>query len=109
MSEHSSREFTEVDARLLQVVADRLALPIDRARLYERVVEREGKPQMLAARLLGTLEDERRRIAYDLHDGVARLPRARTSISRHSPTIFPGRSPSAPGAGDVVVEHDHVA
>jgi signal transduction histidine kinase len=67
------REFTDADARFLQVVADRLALAIDRASLYERVVDHEGQLQMLVGRLLATLEDERRRIAYDVHDGVAQV------------------------------------
>jgi GAF domain-containing protein len=57
------REFADADARFLQLVADRLALAIERARLYERVVGHEGQLQMLVARLLATLEDERRRIA----------------------------------------------
>jgi signal transduction histidine kinase len=48
------RRFTVDDAELLQRVADRIAVAIDRARLLDRVI--------------AVQEDERRRLSRDLHD-----------------------------------------
>jgi len=90
-----SREFTDEDARLLQLVADRLALAIDRASLYERVVEHEAQLRTLVGRLLATQEEERRRVAYDVHDGLAQVA---ASAYQHLQVFADDFPPHAPAA-----------
>ncbi len=62
------RRFTEEDLQLLQLVADRAASAIERARLYEQM--RIGSEQMhqLAQQVLMAQEVERRRLSRELHD-----------------------------------------
>jgi PAS domain S-box-containing protein len=67
------RRFTMGDLQLLQLVADRVAPSIDRARLFEEV--RQGREQLraLSRSLVEMQETERRLIARELHDEVGQL------------------------------------
>ncbi len=64
------RRFTDEDLRLLQLVADRVAPAIDRARLFEEVHAGRERLQELSRRLVELQEAERRAIARELHDEV---------------------------------------
>jgi signal transduction histidine kinase len=48
-------------------------LDAERAWLYKELGERERALQNLAKRLLGAQEEERRRVAYEVHDGLAQV------------------------------------
>lgn len=55
----------------LTILADQAASALERARLYRELAEREKRLEALVRRLLLAEDDERRRIAYDIHDGLA--------------------------------------
>jgi PAS domain S-box-containing protein len=62
--------FSEEDVQLLQVVADRVALAIDRARLFDQVSLGAERLKRLSQRLMETQELERRSLARELHDQI---------------------------------------
>ncbi len=65
--------FTIDEQRFLQVLADRIGLAILNARLYEQLGAREQQCQDLVGRLLLAQEEERRRIAFELHEDLAQI------------------------------------
>jgi signal transduction histidine kinase len=75
-NEGAGRPFTEQDRQLLGIFADQAAIAIENARLYREVAERERRLRDLIGRLLVTQEEERRRVAYDIHDGLAQVAAA---------------------------------
>jgi signal transduction histidine kinase len=56
------------DLRMLTAFAQQFATAIDNSRLYEIVQDREAQLEDLVARLVHAQEDERKRIARELHD-----------------------------------------
>jgi signal transduction histidine kinase len=62
------RQFTREDLGLLQVVADRAASAIERAQLYEEVLQGRDRLRTLSRQLIEAQEIERRRLARELHD-----------------------------------------
>ncbi len=62
--------FTEADVQLLQVVADRAASAIERARLFDQVSAGSERLKLLSQRLMEANEVERRSIAAELHDEI---------------------------------------
>jgi PAS domain S-box-containing protein len=67
------RRFVEEDLRLLQVVADRVAPAIERGRLDEAVRANREQLKALSRRLLTAQEEERRRLAVELHDELGQV------------------------------------
>lgn len=65
------REFTESDVRLLTRVAGLIAGAIENARLYRKLAEREDALEHYAERIVRLQENERRRIAGEIHDGIS--------------------------------------
>jgi PAS domain S-box-containing protein len=65
--------FTEEDLRLLQVVADRVAPSIERCRLDEAMRASREQLKALSRRLLTAQEEERRRLAVELHDELGQI------------------------------------
>lgn len=65
------RAYTDADLALLTQVANLMARTIDNARLYRRLAEREGQLEGFAARTVEAQENERRRLAGDIHDGIS--------------------------------------
>lgn len=65
------RAYGEADLDLLTQVANLMARTIDNARLYRRLAEREAQLEGFAARTVEAQENERRRLAGDIHDGIS--------------------------------------
>src|SRR5215210_2881859 len=58
---------------ILSSLSSQAASALENARLYEEVEERERALQELVGKLLGAQEEERRRVAYEVHDGLAQV------------------------------------
>src|SRR5262249_43342609 len=59
-----------------RLLARQCGQALDRARLYQELAEREQRLADLVRRLLASQEEERRRLAYELHDGIAQVATA---------------------------------
>jgi len=62
------RRFTENDMHLLNSIGDQLGVAIEQANLYERLGKARERYQRLARQTLVAQEEERKRIARELHD-----------------------------------------
>jgi len=65
--------YTPGDQVLLQDIADRAALTIENARLFESVANQRERLIALSARLVEAQETERRNLARELHDEVGQI------------------------------------
>lgn len=73
VASQTGREFTQDDLDLLRVVADRVAPAIERARLMERLRAGRERLELLSRRLLNVQEEQRRRVAIELHDELGQI------------------------------------
>ena len=58
---------------LLGSLANQATSALEYARLYGKLAEREQRLQELVGKLMAAHEAERRRVAYDVHDGLAQV------------------------------------
>jgi signal transduction histidine kinase len=90
-----ARSFSDEDAQLLQLAADRMALAIEHAHLNGQIAAREAQLSDLVGRLQIAQEEERRRVAYEVHDGLAQVA---ASAHQHLQTfayVYPPTSEAA--------------
>jgi len=73
ISSRANRQFTEEELDLMQMVADRVAPAIERSRLMESVRAARERLEALSRRLLTVQEEERRRVAIELHDELGQV------------------------------------
>ena len=64
------RSFTDSQRNLLSLLANMAALEINRKQAEEALAKSEDQLRLLSRQLLGVQEDERKRVAQDLHDGI---------------------------------------
>jgi signal transduction histidine kinase len=98
------RSFSAAETDLLLRAAERMALAIEHAHLYDEIHQREAQLRDLVRRLQVAQEEERRRVAYEVHDGLAQIA---ASAHQHLQTfadIHPPDSPTARVALDQTVE-----
>ena len=70
-SKEEERPYTEEEADLLLTIATGAAVAIENARMLWSLRQRERAYNQLLSRVVSAQEEERQRIAADLHDGVA--------------------------------------
>jgi signal transduction histidine kinase len=70
MSKAEIGYFSEPDAEALQSFADQAAIAIRNARLYEAAAHQQEELQRLSRRVVEALEEERWRLARELHDQI---------------------------------------
>lgn len=64
------------NSAILDSLANQVTTALENAQLYAALEERERQLQELLAKLLGAQEEERRRVAYEVHDGLAQVAAA---------------------------------
>lgn len=65
--------FSGDEVFLLSVLAAEIATAVENSQLYISLREKEGRLTVLAHKLIHSQEEERRRIARDMHDGLAQM------------------------------------
>jgi PAS domain S-box-containing protein len=63
----------QATVELLGSLANQAASALENARLYGELGERGRRLQELVGKLMAAQEEERRRVAYDVHDGLAQV------------------------------------
>lgn len=66
-------QFKDRDLRLLSALAGKSAIAIANAELYEDLREREQQLEKLTSARVASQEEERRRIAREIHDGLGQM------------------------------------
>ena len=89
-------------------LASQAASALENARLYTELSERENQLRDLVGRLIMAQEEERRRVAYDVHDGLAQTAAAAhqhlQAFARHHPPCSSGLQEELDEALDLVRE-----
>jgi signal transduction histidine kinase len=70
------RALAAAELEMLEAIGHEMAIAVQRARLFEKVRDREQMVRTLLQRLLAAQEEERRRIASDLHDHAGQMTSA---------------------------------
>ena len=74
-------------------VANQAASALENAQLYEQLAEHRRRLQELVGKLVTAQEEERRRVAYEVHDGLAQVAAAAYQHLQNFAADNPPRSP----------------
>jgi PAS domain S-box-containing protein len=88
------RQFTGEELKLLTLAADRVAPAIERGRLIAKIRSGLERQRTLSRRLLTAQEEERRRLAVELHDELGQVLTA-VKINLESFALANGSTPTA--------------
>jgi signal transduction histidine kinase len=91
----TARHFSAEERSFLLALARQCAQELERARLYRELAERERRLQDLVGRLLVAQEEERRRVAYEVHDDLAAVA---ASAHQHLQAFARHHRPRSPQA-----------
>ena len=69
----SEHQFSGREMRLLASLAEKSSIAIANAQLYENLLQRERELERLSGARVQAQEDERRRIAREIHDGLGQM------------------------------------
>jgi len=73
VASHLPGQFAREDMYLLDSIGNQLGVAIEQARLYERLNDARDRYQSLLQHALTAQEEERKRIARELHDGTSQM------------------------------------
>jgi PAS domain S-box-containing protein len=89
---------------ILLNLTTKAASALENARLYEKLGERERQLRELVGKLLVTQEEERRRVAYEVHDGPTQVAVAAYRHLQAFAKIYPPDTPEGREALEDAVE-----
>jgi signal transduction histidine kinase len=90
-----SRPADEPTLDILGSIALQAATALENARLYQEVADSERALHGLVHQLMAAQEDERRRLAYEIHDGFAQMASGVQQLVEAYAHDFPGESGAA--------------
>jgi PAS domain S-box-containing protein len=70
---HQPHKFVDREIRVLLAMAEKLSIALSSGELYENLVKREKELELLSGARVQAQEEERRRIAREIHDGLGQL------------------------------------
>ena len=83
----------EATVELLSSLANQAAGALENARLYGELAEHERQLRELVGKLVAAQEEERRRVAHEVHDGLAQMM---VAVQQHLQAFAKQHPPSSP-------------
>jgi signal transduction histidine kinase len=90
---HDLREFDDGEQELLTAIGNQIAVAIENARLYAELQRRERMRGELLRRVIGAQEEERKRIARELHDETSQNLTALIYAAEEASTVQANEAP----------------